>query len=124
MLRIIIVGFMTMALPLFGMLPSATNSETNLQNQVNMVPPQGSPELYVPENIDVIGCLNSGGKCCYVIHGLCKFGVGACEVASLTLSGLCAAELRDNPGVAMALAIGKHGFKRCWHGVDLRTREN
>jgi hypothetical protein len=64
-----------------------------------------SSEIYVPENIDVTCCLESGGKLCYVMYSLCKFGVGACELASSICGGFCVIELKETPSLAWGLGL-------------------
>jgi hypothetical protein len=65
-----------------------------------------SSDIFVPRNIDVTCCLESGGKCCYALHALCKFGVGLCEIVSLVCSGLSIMEIKKCSNTAQGLIIG------------------
>jgi hypothetical protein len=62
-------------------------------------------EIYVPENVDVTCCLEESTKLCYVMYGLCKAGMGLCEVASLILTGVSVTEIKQNPGAAWRLGV-------------------
>jgi hypothetical protein len=62
-------------------------------------------EIFVPENVDITCCLEGSTKLCYVMHVLCKGGMGACEIASLVLSGISVTEIKDNPGAAWGLGV-------------------
>jgi hypothetical protein len=67
--------------------------------------PRDSSKLYVPENVDVTCCLEESTKLCYVLHGLCKFGIGVCELTSLICGGIGITEIKDRPGVAWGLGL-------------------
>ncbi|MDR2107256.1 MAG: hypothetical protein LBO73_01905 [Holosporaceae bacterium] len=62
--------------------------------------------MFVPRHIDVTCCLESGGKCCYALHALCKFGVGLCEIASSVCSGSGITEIKKCSNTAQGLIIG------------------
>jgi hypothetical protein len=62
-------------------------------------------ELYVPENVDVTCCLEESTKLCYVMHGLCKLGIGLCEMTSLICGGVGITEIKERPGVAWGLGL-------------------
>jgi hypothetical protein len=62
-------------------------------------------DMYVPENIDVTCCLEESAKICYVTYGICKVGMGLCEVASLILGGVSITEIKDSPGVAWGVGL-------------------
>jgi hypothetical protein len=53
-------------------------------------------EIFVPENVDITCCLEESTKLCYVMHVLCKAGMGVCEIALLVLSGISVTEIKDN----------------------------
>jgi hypothetical protein len=112
MLKKIMAGLVVLSTSmLFAMEQGGTDGKITVENQAHtraaadLVPVQSSAELYVPENIDVTCCLESSGKCCYVTHAACQFGVGVCELASLICAGLCAVELKEYPNLAWGLAL-------------------
>jgi hypothetical protein len=63
-------------------------------------------DLYIPQNIDVTCCLENSAKCCYAVYGLCKIGIGICEIASLICGGICVTEIKEYPQLAWGLGLG------------------
>jgi hypothetical protein len=74
-------------------------------SRASIITASESAEVFVPQNIDVTCCLESSGRCCYVMYSLCKFGVGVCEFAALVCEGFSVMEINDNPVIARNTGI-------------------
>jgi hypothetical protein len=103
MYRLTCIGTVLLCLSLWGM-EEVTEHVSGAATAVSTIARDNS-ELYVPENVDVTCCLEESTKLCYVMHGLCKVGMGVCEIASLILSGISVTEIKDNPGAAWGLGV-------------------
>jgi hypothetical protein len=62
-------------------------------------------DLYVPENVNMICCLEKSTKCCYAMNLLCKAGMGLCEISALVLTGISVTEIKRSPHVAWVLGV-------------------
>jgi hypothetical protein len=89
-------------LSLFGM---TEVGESSITANLEAVGHSGSQDVYVPQNIDVTCCLAGSAKLCYMAHGLCKFGVGLCEVASLVCSGVSVLKMNEYPEISWGLSL-------------------
>jgi hypothetical protein len=107
MYRFTCIGAMLWSLSLCGMdeISEQASDVSTTRGATIATVVRDDSELYIPENVDVTCCLEESTRLCYVLHGLCKVGIGICELTSLICGGVGITEIKDRPGVAWGLGL-------------------